>query len=43
MRRVLEHVVEWKEIHDEMIKDFRNVEINFQKELKSKRVRKINT
>ncbi len=38
MRRVLEHVVEWKEIHDEMVKDFRNVELNFQKERRSKQV-----
>ena len=42
MRRVLEHIVEWKEIHDEMVKDVRNAELNFQKELKSKQVSKIN-
>ncbi len=38
MRRVLEHVVEWKEMHDEMVKDFKKVEFNFQKERQSKKV-----
>ncbi len=38
MRRVLEHVVEWKEMHDEMVKDFKKVELNFQKERQSKQV-----
>ncbi len=38
MRRVLEHVVEWKEIHDEMVKDFKKVEFNFQKEHRYKQV-----
>ncbi len=42
MRRVLEHVVEWKEMHDEMVKDFRNVELNFRKEGRSKQVSKSN-
>ncbi len=38
MRRVLEHVVEWKEMHDEMVKDFKKAEFKFQKEHRSKQV-----
>ncbi len=38
MRRVLEHVVEWKEMHDEMVKDFKKAEFKFQKEHRSMQV-----
>jgi len=38
VQHVLERVVEWKEIHDEMIEDFNKLELSFLKEHQTNRV-----